>query len=73
MFFNEIYNIFYIEIFYFGEIKKIKMSHQNEQKEYPKFIQKSNKNSVEISNLNSKKNSNNVSKGKKYYNIIVFS
>lgn len=49
------------------------MSHQNEQKEYPKFIQKSSRNSVEISNLNSKKNSNNISKGKKYYKIIVYS
>jgi hypothetical protein len=69
LFFNEIYNIFYIEIFYFGEIKKIKMSHQNEQKEYPKFSKKNSINSVEKSNLNLKRNSSNISKGKKY--III--
>jgi hypothetical protein len=45
------------------------MSHQNEQKEYPKFSKKNSINSVEKSNLNLKRNSSNISKGKKY--III--
>ena len=49
------------------------MSHQNEQKENPKFIKKSSNNSEEKSKLNSKINSNDTSKSKKYYNIILYS